>query len=69
MLTITTKGADESGFAELSEAEGMALAQLAKRLTFSDMRACAVDDNEAYVIRDAVAKLQKALADAGYAPR
>ncbi|MEM5460729.1 hypothetical protein VSR69_38805 [Paraburkholderia phytofirmans] len=53
----------------MSEAEALALAQLCKRITFSDMRSCAVDDNEAYVIRDAVDKLQGALKAAGYAPR
>ncbi|KWN83010.1 hypothetical protein [Burkholderia stagnalis] len=58
-----------SGFTEMSAAEAMALAQLCKRITFSDMRSCAVDDNEAYVIRDAVDKLQGALKGAGYAPR
>lgn len=58
-----------SGVAEMSEAEALALAQLCKRITFSDMRSCAVDDNEAYVIRDAVDKLQGALKAAGYAPR
>jgi hypothetical protein len=58
-----------SGSAKLSEAEAMALAQLCKRITFSDMRSCAVDDNEAYVIHDAVDKLQGALKAAGYAPR
>ncbi|MEB7916232.1 hypothetical protein NGK09_06120 [Enterobacter mori] len=45
------------------------MAQLVKRLTWSEVRACAVDDNEAYGISDAVAKLQNALRDAGYARR
>jgi hypothetical protein len=58
-----------SGVAEMSKAEAMALAQLCKRIAFSDMRSCAVDDNEAYVIRDAVDNLQGALKGAGYAPR
>lgn len=58
-----------SGIAEMTEAEALALAQLCKRITFSDIRSCAVDDNEAYVIRDAVDKLQGALKAAGYAPR
>ncbi|KHS10390.1 hypothetical protein BMD22_28310 [Burkholderia multivorans] len=57
------------GVAEMSATEAMALAQLCKRITFSDMRSCAVDDNEAYVIRDAVEKLQGVLKAAGYAPR
>lgn len=43
----------------------LALAQLVKRLTFSYIRGCAVDDDEAYVIKDAVNELQKALDAAG----
>ncbi|HBM2881081.1 TPA: hypothetical protein LVL09_004903 [Klebsiella oxytoca] len=54
---------------QLTDEEAMALAQLVKRLTWTDMRGCAVDDSEAYVISDAVAKLQKSLAEAGFAPR
>jgi hypothetical protein len=57
------------GYAEISEAEADALSQLCKRITFSDLRACSVDDAEAYVMRDAVDKLQAALRTAGYAPR
>ena len=54
---------------QLSKEEARALAQLVKRLTWTDMRGCAVDDDEAYTISDAVAKLQKSLAEAGFAPR
>lgn len=46
-----------------------ALAQFAKLLMFDDIRSKAVDDEEAYAIRDAVEKLQTALADVGYGPR
>ncbi|MFL6970066.1 hypothetical protein ACJ6X8_27940 [Pseudomonas alvandae] len=53
----------------MSSAQTLALAQFVKRLTWSDMRGCAKDDDEAYEIRDAVGKLQNALALAGYAPR
>lgn len=67
--TLTVVTATASGDTELTDAETLALAQLVKRLTWSDMRGCAVDDAEAYVIRDAVGKLQDALARAGYAPR
>jgi thiazole synthase ThiGH ThiG subunit len=56
-------------FAEMSEAEAVALAQLCKRITFTDLRSCSVDNDEAYVMRDAVEKLQAALRSAGYAPR
>lgn len=58
-----------TGLAELSEAETWALAQLLKRLSWSELRACAVSEAEAYEARDAVAKLQRAMAEAGIAPR
>lgn len=54
---------------ELDDARALALAQFVKRVTWSDMRACAVDDEEAYLIRDAVSLVARALADKGYAPR
>lgn len=54
---------------ELSHAETMALAQLFKRLNWSEVRGCASSDAEAYVIRAAVGKLQDALARGGYTPR
>jgi len=53
----------------LDKQEAMALAQFCKRLCWSDIRGCAVDDDEAYLMRDAVDKLQNALRDCGYAPR
>lgn len=53
----------------MSHGETMALAQFVKRLQWSEVRACAIDDNEAYLIRAAVAKLRDALAGSGYAPR
>lgn len=54
---------------QLTDDEAMALAQLVKRLTWTEMRGCAVNDDEAYIISGAVAKLQKSLAEAGFAPR
>lgn len=54
---------------DLSHEETLALAQFFKRLNWGEMRGCATDDDEAYSIRDAVAKLQNALARGGYAPR
>lgn len=54
---------------DITDREALALAQLAKRLTWSDMRSCAVDDDETYAIRDAVSALQNALSEHGYAPR
>ncbi|GAB0079432.1 MULTISPECIES: DUF7706 family protein [Pseudomonas] len=55
--------------ADLSQEETLALAQFFKRLDWSEVRGCAIDDNEAYTIRAAVGKLQDALARGGYAPR
>ena len=56
-------------FEQVSDAELWALAEFVKRATWSEFRANAVDDDEAYRISDGVAKLQKALDDAGYSPR
>ncbi|MCC4746023.1 hypothetical protein [Escherichia coli] len=53
----------------LDHAEALALSQLVKRLSWSDARQNAVSDDEAYRMMDAVATLQRALADAGYSPR
>lgn len=59
----------ETLFLELDDNEAMALAQFVKRLTWSEMRACAVSDDETYLMKDAISKLQKALSEGGYAPR
>lgn len=53
----------------LTDDQALALAQFVKRVGWSEFRNNAVDDNEAATIRSAVEVLQKALADAGYAPR
>ncbi|PDN24906.1 DUF7706 family protein [Salmonella enterica] len=53
----------------LDENETMALAQFVKRLSWSDLRGCAVSDEEAWVMKSAVDKLQQALREEGYAPR
>lgn len=53
----------------LTEDEANALAQFVKRVGFSEMRQNAIDDEEAYLIRAGVAAVQKALAEAGFAPR
>lgn len=52
----------------LDENETMALAQFVKRVSWSDLRGCAVSD-EAWVMKSAVDKLQQALREEGYAPR
>lgn len=59
-VTVTT---------ELTDSQAMALAQFVKRLTWSEMRACAVDDDETWVMKDAIQALQKSLADASFSPR
>lgn len=52
---------------QLDENETMALAQLVKRLSWSDLRGCAVSDEEAWVMKSAIEKLQQALREEGYA--
>lgn len=47
----------------------LALAQLVKRMSFSDVRANAVDDDEAYRMMDALSELQDGLVESGYNPR
>ena len=53
----------------LDDAQALALAQLVKRIGWSEMRSLAVSDDEAYLMRDAVSEVAKALAAEGYAPR
>lgn len=53
----------------LDDDQAWALAQLVKRITWTDIRGCAVDDSEAHVMRGAVDEVAKSLADAGIAPR
>ncbi|EOG7599409.1 hypothetical protein ID104_13735 [Vibrio cholerae] len=54
---------------ELSDLQALALAQLVKRIGWKEVRINAVDDDEAYEMMDAIARLQASLADTGYAPR
>jgi cytochrome c len=54
---------------ELTEQEALDLAQFVKRVGWQEMRQNAVDEDEAYRIREAIDKVRKALADVGYAPR
>jgi hypothetical protein len=54
---------------ELRPDLALALAQFCKRVCWSDIRGCAVDDDEAYEMRDAIARVQDALQRHGYAPR
>lgn len=54
---------------ELDEEHAVALAQFVKRVGWSEMRGCAVDDDEARRIRTSLYALGRELADAGYALR
>lgn len=60
MVTFTVTINDE-----LAEA----LAQFLKRVGWSEMRQNAVNDVEAYTMRDALDQVRKALQEAGYDPR
>ena len=54
---------------ELDEKQAWALAQFIKRAGLDQCRPKAVNDDEAYVMRDGAAKVGAALAEAGYAAR
>jgi hypothetical protein len=54
---------------ELTDAQAMALAQLTKRITLSDLRSIAVDEDEAYVMQAALDQVRKALSEQGFNPR
>jgi hypothetical protein len=53
----------------LCPAEALALAQLVKRIGWSELRDNAVDDPEAWLMREAVEKVARALRDVGFDPR
>ena len=54
---------------ELTYEEAMALAQFVKRVGWQEFRQNAVNEEEAYYIRDAIYKIQDALTEEGFAPR
>jgi len=54
---------------ELDEEQAWALAQLLKRIGWSEWRALAQDDQEAYEMRSACEQLRRQLAEQGCAPR
>ena len=70
-LTIAATTLPDGGTSDatFTDAQAMALAQLVKRIGWSEMRANAVNDAEAAAMREAVLKVQRVLADVGYAPR
>lgn len=69
MQIQVTNAKGRSEMAELSDDVAWALAELCKRITFSDCRSNAVDDDEAYKMIDATNKLGDTLNRAGYNPR
>lgn len=54
---------------ELTDAQALALAQLVKRFYYVDAEKLAVDQDETELMMAAVTRLQRALGEAGYAPR
>jgi len=54
---------------ELNEELAQALAQFIKRVGFTEMRSNAVDDCEAYLMREAIEGVRIGLANAGFSPR
>ncbi len=54
---------------QLPPAEAAALSQFFKRISFNEMRNNAVNETEAYEIRNAIDKVQSALHYAGFNPR
>lgn len=54
---------------ELTEQQAEDLAQLIKRLSFADVRGCAVDEDEAYRMIEALGRVREALDRHGYNPR
>lgn len=54
---------------ELNRRQAWALAQLVKRIGWSDCRALAVDEDETQLMIVATERVRGALRDAGFAPR
>lgn len=51
---------------ELPDEQAFALAELTKRLSFSEIREAAVDNDQAYTLRNALWQLRVALEHAGF---
>lgn len=62
-------GQDATISVYLSADQAWALAQFVKRVGWHEMRGNAFDDDEAYLIREAIDRVREALADEGIAPR
>lgn len=53
----------------LEEEKAWAFAQFLKRVGWQEIRENAVDEDEAYVMKDAIYEVMKALAEEGVSPR
>ncbi|MFZ2628570.1 MAG: hypothetical protein WAX67_06770 [Rugosibacter sp.] len=53
----------------ISDEQAWELAQLCKRIGYSDIRALATDDDEADIMMSSVLMLQQSLLEFGYSPR
>jgi len=53
----------------LAEDEADALAEMAKRICWTDIKALSADDREAAAMLDGIRTLRQALAASGFAPR
>jgi hypothetical protein len=62
MITLATELADRPALT-------LAPVQFVKRVGRSEMRGCAVDDDEAAEIRGAIEQLMRALAETGFSAR
>ena len=54
---------------DLDEKQIIALSQYVKRVGFSDVRQNSIDDDEAYLVMDAIYQIAKSLKENGYDPR
>jgi hypothetical protein len=54
---------------EIHDTQAEALAQVLKRIGFSEIRKLCADDNEAYDAQYALEKIRESLAESGYNPR
>lgn len=54
---------------DITDAQVLALAQLVKRIHYSDMRQLSASESETEEMAAAVTKLQRALDEVGYSPR
>ncbi len=54
---------------DLTDNELYTLSVFLKRITWTDIKSCSQDDEQAYEIKDAIIKFEKFLNDSGYYPR